>query len=89
MISPAITYTRIKMSLAGKALLGLGLGGLGLAGVGYAATRKKAPSLVSTDINAADRMADAGAEGTNRRFTYRTDASGNQVRVPVPASSQD
>lgn len=85
MISPAIAYTRIKMSIAGKALIGLGLGGAGLAAAAAygASKKKKVPVLASTNVNVAEQMANEGTEENNRRFVTRTGPDGRPMRVPA------
>jgi len=82
MISPAIAYTQIKLSMSARTAALMGLGGLGAAGLVYGANRlykSLKPSIspiASTGIDTADDMAADGDEN----YVYRTNAAGEQVR---------
>ena len=90
MLSPAIAYTRIKMSSLGfAAKAGLTVAGLGALAYG---ARKAYDSLApSVSRNIDDRYDDADRAGNDEgssdegQFDYITNASGEQERVRRPS----
>lgn len=88
MISPAIAYTRIKLSMGLGAKIGLA--GLAAAGLGYGAKRvydSVVPSVsrsLGDRYDEMDRLQDDEGSTAEGRFTYEVDHKGRQVAVPVP-----